>query len=274
MSSPSPERAAHSDTVENLARLGYTVKGVVYALIGVLAVQAALGTGGETSGSRGVLQTIADGPFGQILIGAVAIGLFGYALWRFVQAFIDPDNKGSDAEGLVKRIGYFGSGVIHSSLGWAATRLVMGGGGSGGGSGAETWTAKLMSQPFGVWLVGLAGAVTIGYGLYELYKAYNANFFDKLKTGEMSATERTWAKRAGRAGQTARGVVFCIIGVFLIQAALNANPEEARGLEGALDTLAAQPYGPYLLGLVALGLVGYGVYCWVLARYRRIPANA
>jgi hypothetical protein len=90
----------------------------------------------------------------------------------------------------------------------------------------------------------------------------------------MSATERKWTKRSGQAGLAARGVVFCIIGVFLIQAALSANPEEARGLGGALDTLAAQPYGPYLLGAVALGLVGYGVYCAVNARYRRIPANA
>lgn len=278
MNHPSPQHAAHdaahSDTVEKLARFGYAVKGVVYGLIGVLAVMAAFGSGGKTSGSRGVLRTIADGPFGQILVGAAAIGLFGYALWRFVQAVIDPDRKGTDAEGIIKRTGYFGSGVIYAALGWAALQLLLGNGGSGGGNGADTWTAKLMAQPFGQWLVGIAGAITIGIGLYQLYKAYNAEFFDKLKTGEMNATEKTWTKRVGRAGLAARGVVFGIIGGFLIQAALNANPEEARGLEGALDTLAVQPYGPYLLGLVALGLVAYGVYCWVLARYRRIPAGS
>lgn len=276
MNHPSPQHAAHdaahSDTVEKLARFGYAVKGVVYGLIGVLAVMAAFGSGGKTSGSRGVLRTIADGPFGQILIAAAAIGLFGYALWRFIQAFLDPDHKGSDAEGIVKRIGYFFSGVLYAGLGWAAARLLMGDGG-GGGDSADTWTAKLMAQPFGVWLVGIGGAITIGIGLYQLYKAYKAEFLNKLKTGAMSATERTWAERSGRFGLTARGVVFGIIGVFLIQAALHANPEEARGLEGALDTLAAQPYGPYLLGLVALGLVAYGVYCGVLARYRRIPAG-
>ena len=272
---PSPQRAAHSDTVERLARLGYTVKGIVYALIGLLAVLAAVGAGGETSGSKGVLRTIADGPFGQILVGAVGVGLFGYALWRFVQAFIDPDQKGTDAEGVIKRVGYFGSGVLHAGLGWAAVRLVMGSGGNGGsGNGAETWTAKLMAQPFGVWLVGIAGAATIAYGLYQFYRAYKADFFDKLKTDEMSQTEQTWAERAERIGLSARGVIFSIMGVFVIRAALNANPEEARGLEGALDALAAQPYGPYLLGLVALGLIAYGVYCWVLARYRRIPADA
>lgn len=273
MNTPSPQRAAHSDTVEKLARFGYAVKGVVYGLIGVLAVMAATGSGGETSDSRGVLHTIAGGPFGQILIGAVAIGLFGYALWRFIQALVDPDHKGSDAEGLVKRVGYFISGVLYAGLGLAAARLLLGNGGSGGGNSADTWTAKLMAQPFGVWLVGIVGAIIIGVGLYQIYKAYKAKFMDKLKTGEMSATERTWAERLGRFGLSARGVVFSIIGVFLILAAVNTNPEEARGLEGALDTLAAQPYGPYLLGLVALGLVAYGIYCGVLARYRRIPAG-
>jgi hypothetical protein len=283
MDTSSPQRAArsagrhasHSDTVEKLARLGYAVKGVVYALIGILAVMAAFGSGGQTTGSRGVLSTIADGPFGQILLGIIALGLFGYALWRFVQAFADPDNKGTDAKGLIKRTGYFISGVLYAGLAVAAVRLLFGsGGGSSGDGSADTWTAKLMAQPFGLWLVGIVGALTIGFGLYQLYKAYQAGFFDKLKTAEMSATERTWTKRMGRAGLAARGVVFCIMGVFLIQAALSANPEEARGLGGALDTLAAQPYGPYLLGAVALVLLAYGVYCGINARYRKIPADA
>jgi len=277
MASSSPkrtaQRAAHSDTVEKLARFGYAVKGVVYGLIGILAVMAAFGSGGKTSGSRGVLGTIADGPFGQVLLGLIAVGLFGYALWRFVQSFADPDNKGTDAEGIIKRIGYFVSGVIHVGLGIAAIRLLLGSGG-GGGSNADSWTAKLMSQPLGLWLVGIVGLIVIGVGLRQFYKAKKADFFEKLKTGEMSASERTWAKRAGQAGLAARGVVFSIIGFFLIQAALNANPQEARGLGGALDTLAAQPYGPYLLGIVAIGLVGYGVYCWVNARYRKIPADS
>jgi hypothetical protein len=284
MATPSPQHAAQSaqhaahsaarsDTVEKLARFGYAVKGVVYGLIGVLAIMAAFGSGGQTSGSRGVLDTIAGGPFGQVLLVLVAIGLFGYALWRFVQSIVDPDNKGTDAEGLVKRTGYFISGVIYAGLGIAAVRLLTGSGG-GGGSNADSRTATLMEQPFGLWLVGIVGATIIGYGLYQLYKAKEASFFDKLKTGQMSATERTWTKRSGRAGLAARGVVFGIIGFFLIQAALSANPQEARGLGGALDTLAAQPYGPYLLGLVALGLVGYGVYCGVNARYRKIPAGS
>ena len=284
MATPSPQHAAQSaqhaahsaarsDTVEKLARFGYAVKGVVYGLIGVLAIMAAFGSGGQTSGSRGVLDTIAGGPFGQVLLVLVAIGLFGYALWRFVQSIVDPDNKGTDAEGLVKRTGYFISGVIYAGLGIAAVRLLTGSGG-GGGSNADSRTATLMEQPFGLWLVGIVGATIIGYGLYQLYKAKEASFFDKLKTGQMSATERTWTKRSGRAGLAARGVVFGIICFFLIQAALSANPQEARGLGGALDTLAAQPYGPYLLGLVALGLVGYGVYCGVNARYRKIPAGS
>ena len=263
------ERAASNPVVEKLARAGYVVKGVVYGLVGFLALKAALGSGGRTTGTQGAITSLADEPLGEALLWGIAIGLVGYTLWRFIQALGDPDHVGTDAEGVVKRIGYAGSGVIYAGLAYSTFRLLTGNGG-GSGNSASDWTATLMEQPFGPWLVGAAGLVTMGVGLHQLQRAYKASFFDRLKTGSMSATERTWARRVGRFGLAARGVVFGIIAVFLFQAAWQADPSEARGLDGALDTLAAQPYGPYLLGVVAAGFIAYGAYCVVNARYRRV----
>lgn len=268
--------AAHSDTVERLARLGYAVKGVLYFVIGALAVMAAFSGGGKTTGSRGAIKTIADVPFGQVLLWAIAAGLAAYALWRFVQTFLDPDDKDS----VVKRFGYFISGLIHASLTFWLVRSLLSGGepgsgsGSGGsGGGAQDWTATLMQQPFGPWLVGIVGVGVIGYGLYQIYKAATVDFSSKFEDEKMSETEKTAAQRAGQAGLSARGVVFGLIGGFLVWAALSADPSKAKGLGDALDMLAAQPFGPWLLGAVALGLAAYGVYCGFNARYREIPSG-
>lgn len=252
-----------------LARLGYAAKGVVYIVIGALALQVAMGSGGQTTGPRGALREIGQEPFGQVLVGIVGLGLFGYAIWRFVQAWVDPDDAGSDVKGIVKRIGWAVSGVTYGVFGVFAF-LILTGSSSGSGGGAESLTAQLMSQPFGIWLVGIVGVILAGTGLYQFYRAYTAKFREKLKLGEMSTTEITWATRSGRLGFAARGVVYVLIGIFLIRAALEADPSEAGGLGEALDTLAAQPYGPWMLGIVALGLIAYGAFAFVLARYRRI----
>lgn len=267
-------RASHEskDWIERGARIGYAAKGVVYTIIGVLALQAAFGTGGETTGSQGAIYEIAEAPFGQVLLILIAVGLLGYAAWRLVQAAVDPEHKGDDAKGVAKRVGYVVSGLSYGLLAFTAASIVFGwgSGGSGGGGSQQEWTAKLLAQPFGQWLVGLVGLIVIGVGLYQFKKAYTASFMKKYKTGAMSATERTWAERVGRFGLAARGVIFAMIGSFLIQAAVQAQPSETRGLSGALQTLAEQPYGPWLLAIVAAGLVAYGVYCFVSARYRHI----
>ncbi len=258
-----------SPWIEPLGRLGFAAQGVVYAIVGVLAVQAAIGAGGETTDTRGALQRIQDAPFGKVLLGIVAIGLVGYALWRFVQAFLDTDNKGSDAKGRLTRLGYAIVGVVYLGLALSAVQLMQGSGGQSQGS-EQGWTARLMAQPFGRWLVGLVGVGVIGLGLYQLYQAYSAKFREHLKLSEMSHTEAEWATRSGRMGFAARGIVFCIIGALLIAAALHSNASEARGLAGALQTLASQPYGPWLLGAVAIGLIAYAIFCLVEARYRRM----
>jgi hypothetical protein len=265
------ERTARraSPWIERLARAGYVCYGGVYALVGVLAVQAALGAGGKIASQQGALRQILLAPLGRVLLGAVVVGLLAYAMWRLFQGILDPENEDRDAKGLIRRVDHVLNGLFHAALAFSAGRLVLGSGGGGGGS-PDDWTARLLAQPFGRWLAVIAGVVIVGAGLYQLYKAYNADFREELETGEMSARTRRWATRSGRLGYAARGVVFGVIGIFLAQAALQTDPDEAKGLGGALETLAHQPFGPYLLGAVALGLVAYGVFMFVVARYRRI----
>ena len=256
--------------VERLARFGYTTKGIVYAIIGILAVMAAFGTGGKTTGSKGAIRTIAAQPFGQLLLILVAIGLLGYVIWRFVQAIKDPDNKGTDAKGILTRIGYAISGLIYASLAFYATNMALGTSAGSGGNSKQDWTARLLAQPFGRWLVGIIGVLVIGLGIYRLYKAYKIKFRRKLNLRELPPSQERAVVNTCRFGIAARGVVFALVGIFLTQAARQYDPSEVKGLDGILLTVAQQPFGRFLLTLVALGLVAYGIYMLVQARYRQI----
>lgn len=266
-------RAAHEapNWVEKLARAGYAAKGVVYGLIGVLALMAAFGEGGQVGGGQQAIQTIGSQPFGQFLLVITGIGLASYAIWRFVQAALDPENVGTDAKGIAKRLGYTGSGLMYGAL--AILALQMGIGSGGGGGSQQTYVAKVLGEPFGQLIVGAIGVFVIAAGLYQFYKAYTAKFVRDLKTNEMSATELTWAERLGRLGYAARGVVLPIIGYFVVKAAVTYEPGQAKGVGGALATIASQPLGTILLIVVAAGLVAYGAFQLVQAKYRRIPSR-
>ncbi|WP_107670549.1 DUF1206 domain-containing protein [Cyanothece sp. BG0011] len=261
--------------VEKLARAGYAAKGVVYATIGILAIQVAISAGGKTTGSSGALQSIASQPFGQFLLILVAIGLFCYSLWRLIEAIFDPEHRRTDSKNIAKRIGYLFSGIIYGALGVQAVMIVTQAASSSQGSGNSTsdWTAKLMAQPFGRWLVALVGAITIGVGLYRLYYAYKVKFRRKLNLRELDVKTEKWVIRISRFGIAARGVIFVIIGFFFLQAFRQYDPSEAKGLDGVLQTLAQQPYGKILLGIVALGLIAYSIYLFVQSRYRQIPVS-
>jgi Domain of Unknown Function (DUF1206) len=256
--------------VATLARLGYATIGVVYLMIGILATQAALGTGGAIADPRDVLVTIARQPFGRVLLGLTALGLSGYVLWRLIQACFDPEHKGTDARGLLTRLGFAVSGVAYAALAVLAARMALGAGGAGSHAAAQEWTATVLAQPFGPWLVGIIGGMMIGVGLAHVYRAYTAHFMQEYATGEMSARQQRWAQWLGQGGLAARGVTFGIMGGFCIYAGVSADPSEARGLGGALVVVAQQPYGPWLLGVVAVGLVAYGLFCLSQALYRRV----
>ena len=262
--------AVRNPWVERLARFGYAARGVVYALIGLLAIQAAFGGRGtveQQATPQGALQRIAEQS--RLLLVLVAIGLAGYALWRFVQAVLDTENKGRDAKGLVKRGAMVASGIAYTGLALLAARMVSGSGGASG-SGSQGTAAGLMDKPFGRWLVVLAGLGVIVSAAYQIYEAYTKRFRRRLKLEEMDPNEERLATRTGQVGLAARGIAFLLTGWFLVQAGLRYDPNEARGLGGALASLASQPYGPWLLGLVALGLIAYGAYSFLQARYRKI----
>ncbi|MBV6626421.1 MAG: DUF1206 domain-containing protein [Rivularia sp. (in: Bacteria)] len=259
--------------IERLARFGYASKGTVYFLVGLLAVQAAFGKGGKTTGTEGALKTLVRQPFGQFLLAAIAIGLISYSMWRFVEAINDPEGKGKDLKGIATRLSYVANGLAYTALAWSAVQIIIGSASSGNGDAKQDWTARLLNQPFGQWLVGTIGAGVIAFGFYYIYRAFSAKFRRKLDLSELSSTEREWIIAICRFGLAARSIVFFLIGWFVIEAAYMARASQVGGLNEALETLAGQPYGPWLLTFVALGLMSYGVYMVVQARYRNLDPN-
>lgn len=266
---------AVADNLPTLARAGYAARGVIYLIVGGLAALAAWGSGGGTTDSKGALTQLLQAPFGKLLLALVAAGLICYAIWRSAQAVLDADGHGTDANGLAVRAGLATSAVIHVGLALFAISLLTGwgiggggaGGGSQGGNSSQEWTAWLMSKPFGQWLVGGVGLAIVGAGIAHFVKAWKAKFERRF---DMGPDERRVITPISRFGLMARGTVFLIVGGFFLTAAIRQNPEEAKGLSGALETLQAQPYGWVLLAVVALGLVAFGLYSIIEAIYRRI----
>lgn len=261
-----------SPWADRIARFGYVTKGAVYLVVGALAVGVATGMGGQTTDLAGALRTISTQPFGRVILGFVALGLAAYALWRLVQAVADPEREGRDAKDTASRVGQGGAGLGYAVLAFTAGRWVVT---SGGASSPKDWTALLLSLPFGWMLVMGVGIAVIGYSLHQLYQAYQANFEEQLKREEMSEREERLLKHGGRFGLAARGVAIGIAGGFVVLAALQFDPNEAASLGGALQTLLRPPFGSLILGVVALGLVAYGLLMIAVARYGRIaPGRA
>jgi hypothetical protein len=256
--------------IEKLARLGYASIGVVYMIVGALAAAAAFGRGGgATGGQQSAFRMILQQPFGRVALGVIALGLVGYVLWRFLSAFTDSEHRGSDAKGLALRATSIGRGIVYAGLCVEVVRLMMNGrSGSGGDQKAKHWTAALMEQPFGQWLVGLVGLAIVVTGAYQLYAAWDSKLSKRLSLGRMDDRVRRKVVAISRFGIGARGVVFFVIGGSLVLAGVKHNPNAARGTSGALSALP-QP----LLALVGVGLIAYGVYALVNARYRRISTT-
>lgn len=263
-------RAKTSPWVNGLARMGLAAKGLSYGIVGVLAAKLALGDGGKATSREGALATLADESWGQALLFAIAAGFAGYTIWRLVQAFLDKDDEGSDPPGLAKRAGYLGRAAIYGGLTYATLRIaVEGGGAHSQNARAQKATATVLDWPAGRWLVVLAGAAIVAAGVFNGYRAVTRSFADNWSS-EMSPAERRWGCRVGTVGLLARMLVFGLIGAFLVKAALEYDPQDAIGLDGALQKLARETYGSWLLGLVAAGLVAYGVFSLIEARYRRV----
>jgi hypothetical protein len=246
-------------SLETFTRIGFAARGLMYLIIGYLALRF-----GRAEGNEGALATLAEGS-GKLLLGIMALGFVAYGVWRLSEALVDTEGHGSDAKGRAARIGGALSGVIHLGLAIVAANLAFGrGGGSaaGGGSGAEQGAATALALPGGAALLLVAGAGLIGAGLWQLVRAAKADFLRHLDGRAAGQPLVMWL---GRAGYAARGIVFVIIGWSLLQAGLSDRAAEAGGMSQALGSLS----GP-LLAAVALGLLLFGLFSFVEARYRRI----
>lgn len=241
-------------------------RGTIYLIIGILALELAAGLGGRTTNQRGALAAIAAQPFGGVLLALVAVALAGYALWRLSHAILGHGSEASDDT--LERIGALGSGVVYGAICALAVEILAGAGSSG--TNATKATSGVMGWPAGAWLVGGAGLVMVGVGLYQGYRAVTTDFLKDAKTEEMTPAVRRWVKRLGVFGHLARMVVFGLIGVFLFSAAVTYDPRKAVGLDGTLAKLAQASYGPLLLGVVASGLIAFALYSFSDARYRRL----
>jgi Domain of Unknown Function (DUF1206) len=264
-------RAGRSPWVERLGRAGLVAKGVLYAVIGILAIKVALGARGADPDKEGALATIATQPFGKLLLGILAVGLAGYAAWRLAQGLLDRDGQGEGAKGLAKRLGNIGKGALYAVLCVLATMKLLGAEGEGGGGSQEDrTTADVLGLPLGRYVVFAAAAGFVAAALFNGYRAVTCNFRKKLETQRMSEAEEAAATGVGGLGHLARFVVFGLIGAFLAKAAWEFDPQEAAGLDTALYEVARQPYGGFLLGSLAVGLLAYALYCFVQARYRDV----
>jgi uncharacterized protein DUF1206 len=254
-----------------LGRAGYAANGLVYLLIGVLAVQAAAGQGGDTTDPAGALGHMVQAPFGKALLAIVAVGLVGYALWRMLQATLDTEHQGSQLKGIAARCGYAVAAFTYAGLAFSAlAMLTIGAAQPNEDQSTQDRTAWLLSQPFGSWLVVLVGLAVVGVAINQFVLAWRGTLDRQLQTRDIEPRLREVVSVAARLGNTARGIAFGLIGTFLVLAGVQARADQARGLGGALNSLAEQPFGPWLVGLVGVGLIGYGVHMLVAARYRRM----
>lgn len=259
------EGVSHSNAFEWLARAGFLARGAIYGIIGILALKLALGSGGKTTNQQGALETIAHQPFGKVLLVLAAIGLAGYSLWRLARAALGRGREDSDSS--FDRIAALGSGVIYGSLCAIAVEILLG---SGESENAQKAASGVLGWPGGPWIVAIAGVALVGVGLYQAYRGFTTDFLADSKTEQMTSWVRRWISFIGRFGHLARAVVFGLVGVFLVKAAIEYDPNKAVGIDGALAKLASQSYGSFVLGLVAAGLIAFGLYSISDARFRRI----
>jgi hypothetical protein len=263
-------QAAGHPLFHRLSRAGLASKGVIYLLIGSLAVQIGLGDTGEEADKSGALQTVAERPGGTPVLWLLVIGFAGLALWRYAESVYG--QPGPDGAKATKKLASLGRGVFYTVGCLGILAFVLGHGASSSDDQSKEFTARAMAEPGGRWLVLAVGLGFIGWGIGNIVNAVRRKFLEKLSTGRMSPRTRKAVKVTGVVGRSARGLVFGAVGVFLAHSAITFDPDKAKGLDGTLRELADTPAGPWALVAVALGLVAYGVYEFCEARWRRIEA--
>jgi hypothetical protein len=257
-------KAADSDTVQRLARLGLAGRGALYLVVAGLAANVARGAHAEAD-RQGALRAVGSTLAGRGARVVVAAGFAGYALWRFAEATIRPGDKGVGG-----RVASFAKGCLYTAFVVTTLSFAVTDKGGGGDAKERDWTARVLGWPAGRVIVAAAGLAVVAAGVYNAYRAFSGRYRKHLKEEELSRDAEAWVGVVAVAGLLARGLAFLLVGVFFVEAAVRYDPGKARGLDGALKTLARAPYGRWLLLLVAVGLGAFGVWSFVEARYRRI----
>jgi len=261
------QRAANSGAMNKAARLGFLAKGLVYGLIGLLAIQVAFGDNKRTD-QKGALQSIADKPGGSIVLWLMVLGFAAYAVWRLSEAAWGRRDETDEKKRTAKRIGSAVNGLVYLFFGVLALKTATGS--SSSSSSSSDMTAKVLEWPGGQALVFIAGLVVIGIAVGLTIRGLKTDFEKHLNTGQMSRTTFTAVRRLGQIGYVCRGAVFALVGILVCKAAMDHQPGKAQGFDVALKSLAGAPGGQLMLVVAGLGLLCFGAYCWAEARYRRL----
>jgi Domain of Unknown Function (DUF1206) len=262
-------RISAKNPVAWMARFGYLTRGVVFIIVGSLALLVANGSGARPQGARDALQMLFEHPLGGLLLWAIAFGLACFAAWRFLQSLFDADRLGRDLYGLMRRGAYGAGGLFYLALAAATARIGFQTRTTTEDQAARGWTHWLMIKPLGRDLIALIAIVLIGIAIGIAVNALRATYRRKL---DAKRTSIAWAVAIGSFGMMTRAFVFLMIGVFLGLAAYDYNSQEVVGLSGVLTTLEHQAYGRWLLAVAALGLVAFGCFEMIEAYARRVRA--
>ena len=255
------ERAADSRTFERVARLGYVASGIVHVVVGIIALQIDAGGSGNADTS-GAVAALAQQPAGYLLLWFCFIGCYALALFEFSRIFL-AGRRLKDKELWKDRAADAGQAIVYAAVGTIFASFALGRGSDDGSSSSVSWTARLLAVPTGQWLLGIAGLVVVGIGGYFIFKGATRRFRDNL-TGIPAGIWERAVDLTGVAGYIAKGISLLVLGILLTLAAVNADPEQSTGLDGALHTLRDQPFGVVALAVVGIGLMLYGLYIGII----------
>lgn len=266
------EEVVRHPFTKKLAQLGFYTKGFLFIVIGMLAVLVALGDrSGELANPQGALQRIAVAPYGKWILIIFIIGAVGHGIWNILRGAADVDNAGKNWQGIIKRCLAVGVGFFYLFLAWTTWTIILSAQiEAGNGAIQKTLTAVLLAFPLGALLVALIGLIVIGAGVHECYSGVTGKFQDAFRLRELKGVNRLFFIALGFLSFLARGLIFGLIGYFFIMAAIDANANEAVGIDGALLTLSQSYFGKTILFVTAAGLVCHGILSLYEARYRRI----
>jgi len=261
-------QAANSKWMSGLARVGFVARGIQYILIGIIALQIALGSSHQQADRSGAVRLVARTPFGTVLLWLLVVGFAGMALWRLSEAIWG--QPGPDGRKATKRLASLGRTVLYGFFAYGVLKYAIGlGAPASTNTQARDLTAKVLHYPGGQIAVAIAGLVIIGAGLALAYGAFQGKFLRQLQMAGTSPRTRKVVEKLGQVGGVARGVVFAVVGVFLVIAALTKQADRAKGLDSSLRAFASTPLGPWLLIVMAAGLIIFGTYSWCEAKWRQ-----